>query len=97
MVANPTAFRARAAAEPAASGGGEVTSSPPGQQLTLPTGPPVQPRPRIYIVRPGDTLSAIARRELGSASRWPEIFALNRDVITNPDLIVPDAVLILPT
>ena len=68
-----------------------------GQQLTLPTGPPVLPRLRIYIVRPGDTLSAIAQRELGSASRWPEIFALNRDVITNPDLIVPDAVLILPT
>jgi LysM repeat protein len=32
---------------------------------------------RVYTVRPGDTLSGIAQRELGAASRWTEIADLN--------------------
>jgi nucleoid-associated protein YgaU len=56
----------------------------PGQVLTLPGDTPMQPPPRIYVVRRGDTLSAIAQRELGNASRWPEIFERNRDVISDP-------------
>ena len=52
---------------------------------------------RTYIVRRGDTLSGIAQRELGDASRWPEIFERNREVLSNPDRIFPDQVLILPT
>ena len=31
------------------------------------------------------------------AERWPEIVEHNRDVISNPDRIFPDQVLILPT
>jgi nucleoid-associated protein YgaU len=46
--------------------------------------------------RPGDTLSGIARDELGGTGRWPEIFALNRDVVVNPDRIFPGQVLVLP-
>jgi nucleoid-associated protein YgaU len=65
--------------------------------LTLPGDTPMQPPPRIYIVRRGDTLSSIAQRELGDASRWPEIFERNRDVISDPDRIFPDQALILPT
>lgn len=68
----------------------------PGQILILPSGPPMQPPPRIYIVQPGDTLSGIARDELGDANRWPEIFALNGDVISNPNRITPGQVLVLP-
>jgi len=68
----------------------------PGQVLTLPTGAAVQPEPRIYVVKPGDTLSAIAQAQLGNGSRWPEIFALNRGVISNPDAIFPNQVLVLP-
>ena len=56
----------------------------PGQVLTLPDDTPTQPPPRLYIVRRGDTLSGIARRELGDASRWREIFERNRDVVSNP-------------
>ena len=67
-----------------------------GQVLTLPSGPPVVPAPRIYVIRQGDTLSAIAQQELGDSSRWPEIFALNRDVIADPNVIIPDTVIILP-
>jgi nucleoid-associated protein YgaU len=52
--------------------------------------------PRTYTVQAGDTLSGIAEAQLGDASRWPEIFVLNRDVIANPDRIFPDQVLLLP-
>ena len=49
------------------------------------------------IVRSGDTLSGIAKRELGAASRWPEIYNLNRAVIgPDPDKIQPGMVLTLP-
>ncbi len=68
----------------------------PGQVLVLPGDTPIQPVPRFYVVRPGDTLSGIAQQQLGDASRWPEIFALNRDAISNPDLIFPGQVLVLP-
>lgn len=49
----------------------------------------------IYIVKPGDTLSAIARDQLGSASRWPEIAKLNS--IDNPNLIHAGDELRLPS
>jgi nucleoid-associated protein YgaU len=65
-----------------------------GQVLTLPA-TPLQPRPRLYKVRRGDTLSKIAERELGSADRWREIFSLNRDVISDPDRISPGQVLVI--
>jgi nucleoid-associated protein YgaU len=67
-----------------------------GQILTLPD-EPMTPRPRIYVVRRGDTLSSIARAQLRNANRWPEIFALNRDILSDPDRIFPDQVLLLPT
>jgi nucleoid-associated protein YgaU len=68
----------------------------PGQVLILPGDTPMDPPPRIYIVQRGDTLSGIAQEKLGDADRWPEIFALNRDVISNPDRISPGQVLVLP-
>jgi nucleoid-associated protein YgaU len=68
----------------------------PGQVLTLPDQTPTQPPPRIYIVQVGDTLSGIAAAQLGDADRWPEIFAANRAVISNPDRIIPGLVLVLP-
>lgn len=68
----------------------------PGQTLILPSGPPTQPPPRFHVVRPGDTLTKIAREQLGDGNRWPEIFALNGDVISNPNVIVVGQVLLLP-
>ncbi len=68
----------------------------PGQVLTLPDETPSGPPPRVYTVRRGDTLSGIARKQLGDASRWPEIFELNRDVIDDPDQIFPGQVLLIP-
>ena len=68
----------------------------PGQVLILPDRSSSGPVPRVYTVRPGDTLSKIARRELGDANRWPEIFELNRSIINNPNVIFPGQVLLLP-
>lgn len=44
---------------------------------------PTPPVPATVTVRSGDTLGAIARRTLGDARRWKEIFELNRGVIGN--------------
>lgn len=49
---------------------------------------------RAVIVESGDTLSGIAQRFLGTASRFPEIAALNG--IANPNLIFPGQRLQLP-
>lgn len=49
-----------------------------------------------YTVRQGDNLSWIARRIYGDASRWRDIYNLNRAQIRDPDLIYPGQVLKLP-
>ena len=50
----------------------------------------------VHVVVSGDTLSGIAEHHLGDAARWPEIFDLNRHLISDPDEIFPDQVLTLP-
>lgn len=42
-----------------------------------------------YTVKPGDTLGGIAQRQLGKASQWPVLYALNRETLANPDRIYP--------
>jgi hypothetical protein len=61
-----------------------------------PRPPPQAPPPATYTVVRGDTLWAIAKRHLGSGARWPEIHALNKDKVTNPNLIFPGQELVLP-
>ena len=43
--------------------------------------------PRTYTVAPGDTLSGIAERELGSHRRYHTIFEANRDLLEHPDAL----------
>lgn len=57
---------------------------------------PAHHQARTYTVQSGDTLSAIAQRELGRASAWHAIFEANRDQLEDPDLIRPGQVLRLP-
>lgn len=64
--------------------GGPETSTPP----TI-TG-------RTYVVVKGDSLSKIAKREYGDANEWPKIYAANRDIVKNPDLIYPGQELRIP-
>ena len=45
---------------------------------------------RVYEVRPGDTLWAIAERQFGDATRWPELFEANRSRLANPHQIRPN-------
>ena len=49
-----------------------------------------------YTIKSGDTLWDIATEKLGSGARWQEIYDLNKDVISDPDLIQPGWVLKLP-
>jgi nucleoid-associated protein YgaU len=49
-----------------------------------------------YTVVKGDTLSKIARRHYGDATKWHAIFDANKDLIKNPDLIQIGWVLTLP-
>jgi nucleoid-associated protein YgaU len=49
-----------------------------------------------YTVQSGDTLSAIAKRFLGNANDYMEIFNANRDQLTDPDKIKPGQVLKIP-
>ncbi len=41
----------------------------------------------IYEVKPGDTLSKIAKALLGDANRYPEIFKANSDQLSDPNKI----------
>jgi len=51
---------------------------------------------RTYTVRPGDTLSKIAKETLGEANAYMEIFNANRDQLSDPDKIKPGQVLKIP-
>jgi nucleoid-associated protein YgaU len=61
------------------------------------------PRPKLatttmtYRVRSGDSLSSIASRELGSASRWAELYAANREQLTDPHWLKVGLILSIPT
>ncbi|WP_426445755.1 LysM peptidoglycan-binding domain-containing protein [Paenibacillus sp. S-38] len=42
---------------------------------------------RTYVVRQGDTLSSIAKGQLGRAGDWVKLYRWNRHLIHDPDLI----------
>jgi nucleoid-associated protein YgaU len=51
----------------------------------------------VYIVNQGDTLFTIARYELGKATRWAEIYDLNRDALGEDyDHLRPGMELVMP-
>jgi len=53
--------------------------------------------PRSYTIRSGDNLWNIAKDNLGSATKWSDIYKMNTDVIgANPDLIRPGTTIQLP-
>ena len=54
------------------------------------------PESQMYTVVKGDTLSAIAEKFYGKASRYSEIVKANTPPVKNPDLIQPGWVLRIP-
>ncbi len=79
-----------------------------GSSTTAPAPPAPEPFPEAasttgtagseqsYVVVAGDSLSKIAKRVYGDASKWPRIHEANRDQIKNPDLIHPGQRLKIP-
>lgn len=56
-----------------------------------------QPKPSIeYTIKQNDTLAHIAKCVLGDESRWREIYALNKDRISDPNLIYVGQTIRLP-
>jgi LysM repeat protein len=51
---------------------------------------------KTYTVKAGDTLSAIAKAQLGNAGDYMKIFEANKDQLVDPDKIKPGQVLKIP-
>ena len=56
-----------------------------------------EPEAVIYVVKKGDTLSAIAQKHYGKASKYMKIFEANRPMLGHPDKIYPGQMLRIPT
>lgn len=76
------------------SGKADFSDVQGGSSSTAPTTP--SDTPRTITVQAGDSLSKIAKRELGDANKWHAIYEANKSQIKNPDLIHPGQVLTLP-
>ena len=59
-------------------------------------GPAAAAGKATYTVKPGDTLSKIARDQLGDANAYMDIFNANRDQLSDPNKIQPGQVLKIP-
>lgn len=66
------------------------------QSQTIPQPTPAKASMKTYTVKSGDTLGEIAKRELGSPSKYMDIFNANRDQLSDPDKIKPGQVLKIP-
>jgi nucleoid-associated protein YgaU len=60
------------------------------------TAPTATVKVEYYIIKSGDTLSAIAQKFYGKGSEYPRIFEANREIIKNPDLIYPGQKIRIP-
>jgi nucleoid-associated protein YgaU len=58
---------------------------------------PNAPKVETYTVKSGDTLSKIAKEQLGDANAYMKIFNANKDQLSDPDKIKPGQVLKIPT
>jgi len=72
--------------------------------LAASTGGSLKARPaapegaRTYLVKPGDSFYAIARSQLGDASRWEELFSLNKPLVgDDPRRLQVGQVITLPS
>lgn len=57
---------------------------------------PAAAEAEFALVQDGDTLWGISERAYGNGARYTEIFAANREVIEDPDLILPGQKIRIP-
>jgi nucleoid-associated protein YgaU len=57
---------------------------------------PAQASAQTYTVKPGDSLSKIAKQFYGDANEYMEIFNANRDKLSDPNKIQPGQELLIP-
>ena len=83
----------------------EEAAGTPAEPAEEPAEPAVDPEPSepaepaegtTYVVVAGDSLWKIAQKHLGSGARWGEIYAANRDIVSDPSLIYIGQVLDIP-
>ena len=72
----------------------DITVNPAAAQK--PAGTTGQAAQKTYTVKAGDTLSKIAKEQLGDANAYQDIFDANRDQLSDPDKIKPGQVLKIP-
>ena len=58
--------------------------------------PPPKPEVKKVIVKEGEWLYDISRREYGNIQGWEKIYKANKALIDNPDLIFPNQELVIP-
>lgn len=49
-----------------------------------------------HVVKSGESLSKIAKHYYGDMMKYKQIFAANTNILSNPDVIHPDQVLVIP-
>lgn len=57
---------------------------------------PQKPQYATYTIKSGDMLSRLSQKLLGTSKRMHELIELNRDVIKNPDRLIPGTVIKVP-
>lgn len=60
------------------------------------TAPPTKSKIKKIVVKEGEWLYNISRREYGNSQGWEKIYNANKDLIVNPDLIYPNQELVIP-
>ena len=83
--------QAHAAARPPAPAVASITQNPPPiLAAVLKPSTTHHQTTKVYVVKPGDSLSAIAARVFHKSSMWPRFYATNHKVIgPYPDIIFP--------
>jgi nucleoid-associated protein YgaU len=64
--------------------------------LNISVNPALAPRPKMYTVAAGDSLSRIAKQYYGSVNEYMKIFEANKNVLSDPNTIKVGQVLVFP-
>ncbi|MDO5603825.1 MAG: peptidoglycan-binding protein LysM [Paracoccus sp. (in: a-proteobacteria)] len=74
----------------------DIPGAPAAQAEAAPAGAGDKGEPVFHTVQKGETLSAIAKKYLGHANRYNDIFEANRPMLSHPDKIYPGQTLRIP-